>query len=141
MACGSLLVAVIDGQGGGVGKAFIERLHCVAPDVYVRALGTNSVATSVMLRAGASDGATGENSVVFNARLADVIVGPIGVVMPNGLLGEVSPSMASAVGESRAVKVLIPSNKCSLMLAGLAELPFAKLIESAVGLTLEALKR
>ena len=134
------IVAVVDGQGGGIGKAFIEKLREARPEVHIRALGTNAVATSVMMRAGATDGATGENAIIFNVKSADVIVGPAGIVMPNALLGEVSPAMASATGASEALKVLIPSNRCSFQLAGMPDLPLSKYIESALALTLDALK-
>lgn len=134
------IVAVVDGQGGGIGKAFIEKLREALPEVYILALGTNAVATSVMMKAGATDGATGENAIIFNAASADVIVGPAGIVMPNALLGEVSPAMASAIGASKALKVLIPSNRCSFQLAGMPDLPLSKYMESALALTFNALK-
>ena len=88
------------------------------PRLHVRGLGTNSLATAAMLRAGADDGATGENAVVFNARRADILLGPIGVLTPNGLLGEVSPRMAEAIGGSEAGKTPRPSQGGSIRLAG-----------------------
>ena len=94
MMRGELLVAVVDGQGGGMGRGLVEAVKKKWPSLHVRALGTNSLATAAMLRAGADDGATGENAVAFNARRADILLGPIGVLTPNGLLGEVSPRMA-----------------------------------------------
>ena len=107
----------MDGLGGGIGKSLVEKLKKIWPWLHVRALGTNSGATARMLKAGADDGATGENAVVFNAHRADVLLGPIGVLTPNGLLGEVSPAMAEAVGGSEAVKILLPSQRCSIRLA------------------------
>ena len=98
MMRGELLVAVVDGQGGGMGRGLVEAVKKKWPSLHVRALGTNSLATAAMLRAGADDGATGENAVAFNARRADILLGPIGVLTPNGLLGEVSPRMAEAIG-------------------------------------------
>ena len=97
MMRGELLVAVVDGQGGGMGRGLVEAVKKKWPSLHVRALGTNSLATAAMLRAGADDGATGENAVAFNARRADILLGPIGVLTPNGLLGEVSPRMAEKV--------------------------------------------
>ena len=110
-------VAVIDGQGGGMGRGLVEAVKKKWPQLHVRALGTNALATAAMLRSGADDGATGENAVVFNAHRADVLLGPIGVLTPNGLLGEVSPAMAAAIGGSEAVKILLPSQRCSIRLA------------------------
>ena len=112
-----LLVVVVDGQGGGMGRGLVEAIRKKWPKLHVRAVGTNSLATSAMLRAGADDGATGENAVAFNARRADILLGPIGVLTPNGLLGEVSPAMAAAIGGSEAVKILLPSQRCSVRLA------------------------
>ena len=117
MKDGKLLIAVLDGQGGGMGRGLVEAIKKSWPDLHVRAVGTNSLATSAMLRAGADDGATGENAVIFNAGQADILLGPIGVLTANGLLGEVSPKMAEAVGASDAVKILLPSQRCSIRLA------------------------
>ena len=113
----SPLVAVIDGQGGGMGRGLVENIRKAWPKLHVRALGTNSLATSAMLRAGADEGATGENAIVYNAARADILLGPIGVLTPNGLLGEVSPRMAEAIGGSEAVKILLPSQRCNIRLA------------------------
>ena len=112
-----ILAAVIDGQGGGMGRALTEAARRVFPDLHIRALGTNSLATNAMLKAGANDGATGENAVVFNAGRAHILLGPVGILTPNGLLGEVSAAMAAAVGASEAVKILLPSQRCSIRLA------------------------
>ena len=113
-------VAVIDGQGGGMGRGLVEAIKKKWPQLHVRAVGTNSLATAAMLRSGADDGATGENAVVFNAHRADVLLGPIGVLTPKGLLGEVSPAMAAAIGGSEAVKILLPSQRCSIRQIGRA---------------------
>ena len=134
MRDGKLLVAVIDGQGGGMGCSLVEAIKKAWPELHVRAVGTNSLATSAMLRAGADDGATGENAVVFNARQADILLGPIGVLTANGLLGEVSPQMAAAVGESGAVKILLPSSRCSIRLAAGEPRPLQFYLEQALGL-------
>jgi len=111
------LVVIIDGQGGGVGRALTEAVRKTYPGVHVRAVGTNALATAAMLKAGAAEGATGENAVIFNARQADVLLGPIGILAANGLLGEVTPRMAEAIGSSDAVKILLPSQRCSIRLA------------------------
>ena len=111
------LVVIIDGQGGGVGRALTEAVRKTYPGVHVRAVGTNALATAAMLKAGAAEGATGENAVIYNARQADVLLGPIGILAANGLLGEVTPRMAEAIGGSDAVKILLPSQRCSIRLA------------------------
>ena len=124
-------IVVIDGKGGGVGSALIARLKGL-PAVRLLALGANSLATSAMLRAGAQDGATGENAVVVGCRRADVIVGPIGIVIADSMYGEVTPAMAVAVGQSRARRILIPVNHCDNIVAGVAEQPLGSLIDSAI---------
>lgn len=112
-----ILIAVIDGQGGGMGRALVEMAKRTVPDLHVRALGTNALATGAMLKAGAGDGATGEGAVVYSAARAHILLGPVGILTPNGLLGEVTPAMAAAVGGSDAVKILLPSQRCSIRLA------------------------
>ena len=134
------LVAVIDGQGGGMGRGLVEAVKKKWPQLHVRALGTNALATAAMLRSGADDGATGENAVVFNAHRADVLLGPIGVLTPNGLLGEVSPAMAAAIGGSEAVKILLPSQRCSIRLAVGEPQPLQFYLDQAVRLLGEELK-
>lgn len=106
-------ILVIDGQGGKMGKSIIEQLKTALPNQKLTAVGTNSIATSTMLKAGADVGATGENPVIHNCKDADIIVGPIGIILANALLGEVTPQMAVAVSGSKAHKFLIPSNKCN----------------------------
>ena len=132
-------VAVIDGQGGGMGRGLVEAVKKKWPQLHVRALGTNALATAAMLRAGADDGATGENAVVFNAHRADVLLGPIGVLTPNGLLGEVSPAMAAAIGGSEAVKILLPSQRCSIRLAAGDPQPLQFYLDQALRLLEEEL--
>ena len=139
MKHGDLLVVVVDGQGGGMGRGLVESIKKKWPKLHVRAVGTNSLATSAMLRAGADDGATGENAVVFNARQADLLLGPIGVLSPNGLLGEVSPAMAGAVGASEAVKILLPSQRCSIRLAAGDPQPLQFYLDQALRLLEEEL--
>lgn len=125
-------ILIIDGQGGGVGRTVIEALKRSFPSLKLTALGTNSIATSAMLRAGADYGATGENPIVFNCKSADVIIGPIGIIAANSLMGELTPAMALAVGDSRAYKILIPSSKCSIFVAGTRDLQLQGYVDAAV---------
>jgi hypothetical protein len=106
-------ILVIDGQGGKMGKAVVEQLKASFPQQELIAIGTNSIATSTMLKAGADMGATGENPVVYNSMDSDIIIGPIGIIVADSLLGEVTPKMAAAISGCKASKVLIPSNKCN----------------------------
>ena len=128
------LVVVVDGHGGGMGKTLVARLRERLPQVHVRAVGTNSAATEAMLKGGAEDGATGENAVIFNVGKADFVVGSVAIVMANGLMGEISPRMAQAVGESDAIKVLIPANRCGIRMAVGEELPLRRYLDSCVDL-------
>ncbi len=125
-------IIVIDGQGGNIGKQIVKSIRDSFPDVYIRAIGTNSVATSNMLKAGANEAATGENAVIVGSRSADLIVGPIGIIVPDALLGEVTPEMAMAVGKSDAEKVLIPLNKCDVFVAGIDNKSTGELLEDAI---------
>ncbi len=126
-------VAVIDGQGGGIGKALVEGIREVGKrEIELYAFGTNALATSLMLKSGAEFGATGENAIRTNMNKMDVILGPMGIISANALLGEVTPVMAEAISESDAVKILIPVNKCTIKIAGLESRPFSSYIESAV---------
>ncbi|MBS5065026.1 MAG: DUF3842 family protein [Hungatella hathewayi] len=111
-------LTVIDGQGGKMGKSVIEQLKKQHPDLEIYAIGTNSIATSAMLKAGADYGATGENPAIVNAEDSDIIIGPIGIVFANSLLGEITPAIATAVGASRAFKILIPVNRCNHFVVG-----------------------
>ena len=125
-------VLVIDGQGGGFGKALIEALRKRRVPVRIMAVGTNSIATSAMMRAGADAGATGTNPVRVNCRRADVIAGPMGIVLANSMMGEFTPEMAAAVAESDAARVLVPVTKCSTYVAGVARKTLAQYIDDAV---------
>src|SRR5699024_435299 len=107
--------------------------------VHIRAVGANSAATEAMLKAGADEGATGENAVVVNAPRADFIVGPVAILMPNALLGEITPAMAQAVGGSQGMKVVVPSNRCGIRIAG-EEQPLRRYMDSCVDIIQEALK-
>lgn len=125
-------ILVIDAQGGGIGRQLVSSIKENLPDAVVTAVGTNSVATSAMLKAGADNAATGENAVVVNSRRADVITGPIGIVIADALLGEITPLMARAVAQSSARRVLIPINHCDNIVVGVSDLRTGKLIENVV---------
>lgn len=129
-----MTVVVMDGQGGKMGSMLIERIKAGAIPCAVTAIGTNSIATSAMLKAGADAGATGENLAIVACRTADVIIGPIGILAADSLMGEVTPSMAVAVGQSGAKKLLLPVNLCNNIVVGTQSLPMAKLIGEAVEL-------
>lgn len=111
-------IVIVDGQGGRMGRSVIEQLRRRFPDLETYAIGTNSIATSAMIKARASYGATGENPAIVNAKDADIIIGPVGIVMANSLLGEITPAMATAIGSSRAYKILIPVNRCNHYIVG-----------------------
>lgn len=128
-------VAVIDGQGGGVGKALVERIKAAyGKKLEVLALGTNSLATSQMLKAGADLAATGENAVVVNVPLVDCILGPIGIISANSMLGELTPLMATAISDSGARKILIPTNRSSIRVAGTVDKPLPAYLDDAMEL-------
>ena len=133
-------VVVIDGQGGRLGGQVIEKMIAAGLDADVTAVGTNSIATAAMLKAGAPRGATGENAVCVNSRRADVIIGPVGIVVADALLGEITPEMAAAVGRSDAVKLLIPVNQCSSIIVGTADMPMAALVTRTVEMLKEIIE-
>lgn len=115
-------IAVVDGQGGGIGKSIIEKLRKnFGNKIEIIALGTNAFATSQMLKAGADVGASGENAIIFNSSKVDVIIGTIGIITANSMLGEITPSMARAISESGAQKLLIPFSKCNIRIIGTPE--------------------
>mgnify|MGYP003307589790 CR=1 FL=1 len=128
---------IIDAQGGGFGKQLVTAVKREFPQLEITAVGTNTVATGAMLKAGADHGATGENAVMVGARRADVIMGPIGIVIADSLQGEITPAMALAVAQSSACRILIPFNHCENIIAGVADLSMGRLIQSA----LEELKK
>ena len=128
-------VLILDGQGGGVGSQLVKLLGPRLPeDCRLLCVGTNVAATTAMLRAGAPEGATGENAVIYNAARADLILGPVGVILANGILGEVSPAMAAAVSGSGAVKILIPSASCGVYMAGTEECRLEEYLRRAADL-------
>ena len=125
-------IVIVDGQGGGIGKGLCEQMKKRFPQVKVTALGTNSLATAAMLRAGADVGATGDNAICVGVRDADIILGPMGLVLADAMLGEISPRVALAVGRSPAKKILIPVARCQMLVAGWEEKPLGQLIQDAV---------
>ena len=125
-------ILIIDAQGGGIGRQLVAAIKGNIADAVVTAVGTNTVATSAMLKAGADYGATGENAVVVNSRRADVIVGPVGIVIADALLGEITPAMAKAVAQSRGKRILIPINHCDNIAVGVSDLNIGKLIQEVV---------
>jgi predicted methyltransferase MtxX (methanogen marker protein 4) len=114
-------IMVVDGQGGGLGKSVVEKLREARLDADILVVGTNSSATGVMLRAGATSAATGENALIHNAGLSDFIIGPIGMISANSMLGEISTAMAGAIASAPGMKMLIPMNKCNLYVGGVSE--------------------
>lgn len=126
-------ILIIDGQGGRIGKQLIEGLKRLSLPVSITGVGTNTAATEAMIKAGADFAATGENPVIVACRTAQIIVGPIGIVIADSLYGEITPAMAVAVGQSPAQRILIPMNHCDNFTVGVAEVPLGKLIEGAIG--------
>lgn len=133
-------ILIIDGQGGGIGKGLVERLRRHRPGSRVIAAGTNALATSAMLRAGADAGVTGENAIMYNCARAGVIAGPLGIVLANAMLGELSPAVARAVAESPARRVLVPVGRCRTAVAGIGEQTSARHLDDAVELILQAME-
>ena len=124
-------VLIVDGQGGGMGKALVEQLKQLCPTQPLLAVGTNALATAAMLRAGADLGATGESAIRYQCRHADVIAGVTGILHANAMLGEISPAIAAAVSLSEAQKVLVPLERCGLRIAGVGKQPLDSLIREA----------
>lgn len=125
-------IMVVDAQGGGLGKQLITLIRKELPNVHIIAVGTNSVASSTMLRAGADEAATGENSVRVVSRKADVIIGPVGMVIADAMLGEITKEMACAIAQSPAKRIMIPFNNCNNYVAGTSEISTGRLIADAV---------
>ena len=135
-----MTVLIVDGQGGRLGKQLVKEVLERFPEQEVLAVGTNSMSTESMLKAGAPRAATGENAVAVACRKADVILGPVGIVIADALLGEVTPAMAKAVGQSDAIRILLPSDKCSTMVAGVGNQTMSALIDDAMNKLAEILK-
>jgi len=125
-------ILVIDGQGGQLGGQIIKSLKSNFTEMDITAVGTNATATAAMLKAGASQAATGENPVVVACRKADIIIGPIGIVIADAMLGEITPKMAIAVGQAGAKRILLPVNKCDNLVAGVVDLSMSSLIEDVI---------
>ena len=125
-------IAVIDGQGGQLGAQLVKEITGRFPDVELVAIGTNAVATATMKKAGAKHAATGENPVIVACRKADVIIGPLGIVVADSLLGEITPNMAVAIGQADAVRILLPMNRCDNLIAGVADLNVKDVLEDAL---------
>ena len=127
-------VLVIDGQGGGLGRQLVSALAAACPEAELTAVGTNSLAANAMLKAGADQGATGENAIRYQCKSADVIVGVTGLLNANSMLGEVSPAIAMAISLSEAQKVLVPLERCGLYVAGVGQQRLDSLIREAAHL-------
>ena len=128
-----MILGVIDGQGGGIGAAIIKGLRKLSvKDIQIWALGTNSIATSRMVKAGANRGATGENAIKYSSARADVLIGPVAILMPNAMMGEVSPVVAEAVCSSRARKLLIPLTQENIRIVGVTGEPLPHLVDQIV---------
>ena len=128
-----MIVMVMDGQGGGIGATLIKGLRAaVNPEMEIWALGTNSIATSRMMKAGANKGATGERAILRTSAKVDVIIGPLAIVVPDSMMGELTPNMASAVSASEAKKILIPLTQENIELVGVSGEPLPHLVDQVV---------
>lgn len=134
-----MTVVVMDAQGGGIGRMLVTELKALRPEQEIIAVGTNPLATQAMLKAGADRGASGENAVVVACRRADLILAPIGMLLGDGMLGEVTPAMASAFGASDCRKILVASGKCGVEVAGLQPMSAAEYVKKAAALALQYL--
>ena len=125
-------ILIIDGQGGQLGAQLVKEISSRFDGVTLTAVGTNAVATASMLKAGAKNAATGENPVAVACRRADVIIGPIGIVIADSMLGEVTPGMALAVAQASAKRILIPMNRCDNLIAGVSSLNVSALVADVI---------
>ena len=125
-------ILVVDGQGGGVGRQLAVQIKQAFPDVQLMAVGTNTIATSAMMKGGADTAATGENAVLVAARKADVILGPLGIVVADSLGGEITPAMANAVAQSGAKRILLPFKHCDNVIVGVSDYALTGLIQQAI---------
>ena len=134
-------ILVIDAKGGGLGKQLITRIKKDIPKLTVMAVGTNTMATAAMLKAGADEAATGENAVVVASRKADIIIGPIGMIIADAMLGEITPKMALAVAQAKATRIIIPFSNCDNYVAGVSDFGISRLMEDALSFLKEHLKK
>ena len=125
-------ILIIDGQGGQMGAQLIKAIQSRFSEVSITAVGTNAAATAAMLKAGAKQAATGENPVIVACRKADVIIGPIGIVIADSMYGEITPAMAVAVGQADTTRILIPVNKCENMVAGVSDVTMSVMLEDVI---------
>jgi NAD(P)-dependent dehydrogenase (short-subunit alcohol dehydrogenase family) len=125
-------VAVIDGQGGGIGRHIVEQLRKKLPELEILALGTNALAAGAMVRAGATEGASGESAICFNAERVDLIIGAVAIMTVFGLMGEVTPAMAAAISRSRAEKLLLPIQRGNILFIGVPKVPLPHLVAELV---------
>lgn len=125
-------ILVIDAQGGGLGRQLVASIKKEFPQAEITAVGTNTLATSNMLKAGADHGATGENAVAVGCRRADVIIGPVGIVIADSMYGEITSAMAAAVGQSDVKKLLIPMNQCNNIIVGVKNTSMSVMIEAVI---------
>ncbi len=133
-------ILVIDAQGGGLGKQLITKIKKDIPELTVIAVGTNTIATAAMLKAGADEAATGENAVIVASRKADIIIGPIGIVIADAMLGEITPKMALAVAQSEAMRIIIPFSNCDNYVAGVSDFGISRLTKDALDFLKKHLK-
>ena len=133
-------ILIIDAQGGGIGRLLVSAIRQELPDAVLTAVGGNSSATAAMLKAGADQGATGENAVAVACRKADVILGPIGIVIADAMLGEITPKMAAAVAQSGAKRILIPFDHCDNIVIGVRDIGMKALVKEAVSVLVETVK-
>ena len=136
-----MIIAVVDGMGGGIGSEIIARMRRgLPPEVVILALGTNAIATDKMVKAGANRGATGENAIIFSASQVDIVVGPIGVVIPNSMMGEITPAIANGIVNAPAKKLLLPIEQPHLHIVGIEPKPLREQMEFAIEMIREMMK-